>query len=149
MVRKSAASIAVPDSTFLIHAGSSPRAETSHPASVTKIAIPQARRGRRRDKSRKDFNLYLLRPDVVGNIFRGHGEFVWPWRSLLGDDQLSRVNAGARVPIQSNRRRAFQSCDQGARALRRARHQIYRLAAAISSGLKLDLNHGRLAGDYE
>ena len=76
MARNSAASIAVPASTFRIHAGSAPRAETTHPASVTNTAIPQTRSQRLRDRSRKHFNLHLLRPDVVGNVFRGHGQFV-------------------------------------------------------------------------
>src|SRR5450432_4510868 len=149
MARKSAASIAVPASTLRIQAGSAPQAEKSNPAKVMNNAIPQTRRTGPRVRSWKHFNLHLLGPDVVGNIFRGHGQFVRSRHRLFGDDQLSYVAACARIPIQRDRRNALQSCDQGAGALRSARLQIYRLAGMIAFAIEPDLNHWRLAGDDE
>ena len=86
MDRKSAASIAVPASTFLNHKGNSPRAETNHPAKAMYVAIPQMRRTRDRDRLWKHFNLHLLGPDIVGNVFSGHGQLVGSGHSLLRDD---------------------------------------------------------------
>jgi len=76
---------------FRNHDGNDARADTIHPARATKTAIPHRRsndrsdelRRNRRDRLGKDFNLHLLRPDVVGNVFRGYGQLV-----ISGDDLL-------------------------------------------------------------
>src|ERR1700687_4994515 len=77
IIRKNPASMALADSMFRIHEGSSPIA-ASEPAMVSANAPSIQRRMRMLDKglaaeSREYFKLHLLRTDVVGDGLAGDG----------------------------------------------------------------------------
>ena len=77
-VRKIAASTSERTSMFCIHSGIAARAATK-PA-TTQINSKEVFAKVLRD----DFNLHLLRADIVGNIFRSYGQTVEAGRQFAG-----------------------------------------------------------------
>src|ERR1700722_12867984 len=79
--RNIADSTTEPASMLRIQEGRSHHADIIHPVVNRNTARCKLRR-----KLRKDFNLHLLRPNVVGDVFRSHCQLVGSRNRLLWDE---------------------------------------------------------------
>jgi len=84
-VRKIAASTSERISMFWIHSGIAARAATKPATTQTRSKEVFMR------VLRDDFNLHLLRADIVGYIFRSYGQTVEAGRQFAGYRNLTRA----------------------------------------------------------
>src|SRR5580658_2373565 len=146
IARKSAASIAEPDTIDCIHAGSSARAAMAIALIATTHAMTALR---------KDLKLHLLRADVVSNIFSGNGERVDARRERRRNQEFTSVGTNLRIPAQV--RRGQRSCGIAGRKPRREklrrrcsfRTQCKQLAGMNARSVEMDANRWRRRGDDE
>src|SRR5258708_16073956 len=104
-VRKIAASISECTSMFCIHSGMAARA-TSTPA-----ARPNASKEILVRALRDNFNLHLLHADVVGNVFRHHGQAVASGSKFVRHHDFSCACGFIGVPAQADRGSALKLVD--------------------------------------
>src|SRR5271166_1848994 len=148
IMRKKAASIALAASLLRIHEGSSPSAETPQPRAITKTASASARI-RLRGRLREHFNLHLPGSNVVGDILGGDSQLVSAGDGLPGNNQLASIGGSLGIPLEFDGRRAIETRDESARALRGVNYHGDCLAALETLAVELDLDNGRLAGDHK
>ena len=155
--RNIADSMAEPASMFRNHDGSAPQADTAHPARATNTAIPHRRsngfadelRNQNRNELRKDFNLHLLRPDVVGNVLRGYRQFVGSGTICSGMTNCPAL-AFARASQLSETGKAPSSRATSVRVLCEALALRLTVWPAMKSpAVKLNPDHRWLAGNDE
>src|SRR5258708_37624108 len=130
-------------SMFCIHAGMAPSAATTPAAIAIRTTKVFAR------ALRDNFNLHLLRADVVRNVLRGHSEPVASGWQFFRHHHSACARARVWIPAQTYRRHAFKLRDQRSRAGGGLYLQLDLVAMAVLLAVKRDLERGRLAGDDE
>src|SRR5262249_3792558 len=142
-VRKIAASTSECTSMFWIHSGMAARAAMS-PA----MKQPRAREVLN-SALRENFNLHLLRADVVGNIFGRHGKAIAAGSKLAWNQEIAAACGFVRVPAQVYGSRALELRQHCARAGRGVDLQVNRLTPPDLLVRQDDLESWRFAGDYK
>src|SRR5262249_32883637 len=128
---------------FCIHSGMAARA-ASRPAmrrSTAAVVVSKA--------LREDFNLHLLHPDVVGYVFRGHGQAITPRSELAGNQDLASACSFVRIPTETDRRSSFKLRQQRARTGRSLDLHVNGLALPHLLLPQNDLDGRRLACAHE
>src|SRR5271157_132849 len=151
IMRKKTACSVLPASMLRIHEGNSATAENVNPPAMTNASTASffCFDSFLRFKSRKHFNLHLLRCDVVRDILGGDRQFVGAGNGLSGNEQIASIGGGFCIPSEFNRGRTFQARDQSAGALRCIDLQVYRLAALESFVVQLHFDYWRLARNHK
>src|SRR5258708_9638378 len=142
-VLKMAASSSERSTMSWIHAGITPSAATAPAVIATRTTEVLIR------TLRDNFNLHLLRADVVRNVLGGDREPVAAWRKFFRHHDSTGTRSRVRIPTQTHRRRAFKLRDQRSRAGGSLYLQLDLVAVAVFLSVKHALKCRRLAGHYQ